>query len=60
MGRLNDLHVFDSSTMAWTDLTVAATGFPPSPRDGAGFAAAGGRLYVYGGQGSTGLFRFGS
>ena len=46
---LGDLHVYDPVAMAWTDLSAAASGTPPSPRAGHGFTAAGGKLYVHGG-----------
>jgi len=44
-----DLHVFDPATMAWTDLSAATSGTPPSARGGHGFTSAGGKLYVHGG-----------
>jgi hypothetical protein len=44
---LNDLHVFDPALLAWA--APATTGVPPSPRDGQGFAAVGGGIYVFGG-----------
>ena len=37
---------------AWSLVLAGGAGAAPSPRGGAGFAAAGGRLYVYGGAGS--------
>ena len=58
---LGDLYVFDPVGLAWTDLSNAAVGTPPTPRYSHGFASVGGRLYVhgwndgYGGErGSTG------
>ena len=48
-GLLNDLHAYDPVAMAWTDLSTAISGEPPSPRWNLGFAAAGGRLYAHGG-----------
>ena len=50
---LGDLHVFDLAALAWTDLTEAAGGARPSPRAGHGFAAANGKLYVFGGYDGT-------
>ena len=47
--RLQDLHVYDPAAMAWTDLSAASSGTPPSARSGGGFASAGGKLYVHGG-----------
>ena len=35
--------------MAWTDLSAAASGTPPSVRMGHGFTPAGGKLFVHGG-----------
>ena len=46
---LNDLHVYDPAAGAWTDLSAALSGAPPSPRDGHGCTSAGGKLYVHGG-----------
>ena len=47
---LGDLHAFDLGTGAWADLSAAASGTPPSPRAFHGFASAGGKLYVHGGE----------
>jgi hypothetical protein len=44
---LNDLHVLDPETLAWS--TPEVSGVAPSPRDGLGFASTSGRLYVFGG-----------
>ena len=46
---LQDLHVYDPAAMAWTDLSAAASGTPPSARGFHGLASAGGKLYVHGG-----------
>ena len=46
---LGDLHVYDPAAMAWTNLSAAASGTPPSPRAYHGFTSAGGLLYVHGG-----------
>ena len=51
---LGDLHVYNPIAMAWTDLSIPASGTPPSPRDWQGFAAAADRLYVHGGEGESG------
>ena len=45
-----DLHAFEPAAAAWADLTSAALGDAPAPRAHHGFASAGGRLYVQGGQ----------
>ncbi len=47
---MQDLHVFDPTILAWTDLTAAARGAPPAARYCHGFSADGGRLYVFGGM----------
>ena len=47
---LGDLHAFDLGTGAWADLSAAASVTPPSPRAFHGFASAGGKLYVHGGE----------
>ena len=54
---LGDLHVYDPVAMAWTNLSNAASGTPPPPRDSHGFRAAGGRLYVHGGENINGNLR---
>ena len=51
---LQDLHVYDPATMAWTDLSAAASGTPPSARMYHGFTSAGGKLYVHGGYDGSG------
>ena len=52
---LNDLHEYDPATRAWTDLSAAISGTPPSPRGLHGFTSAGGKLYVHGGLGDNGM-----
>ena len=53
---LNDLHEYDPATLAWTDLSAAISGTPPSPRLSHGFTSAGGKLYVHGGnEGGNGM-----
>jgi hypothetical protein len=49
-----DLHVYDPAAGAWTDLSAALSGTPPSPRYIHGFTSAGGKLYVHGGVGFGG------
>ena len=51
---LGDLHAYDPAAMAWTDLSAAASGTPPYPRDFHGLASAGGYLYVHAGYGDSG------
>jgi hypothetical protein len=50
----NDLHVYDPVAGAWTDLSAAISGSPPSTRWGHGFTSAGGKLYVFGGSDDQG------
>jgi hypothetical protein len=52
---LSDLLEFDPKTGAWVALGDGAAGAGPSPRYGHGFAAAGGKLYVLGGESTTGI-----
>jgi hypothetical protein len=55
-GYFDDLHVFDPAIMAWTHLLPSSgSGTPPSARNTHGFTTAGGRLYVHGGAGETGV-----
>jgi hypothetical protein len=46
--------VYDPAAGAWTDLSAALSGTPPSPRGNHGFTSAGGKLYVHGGWGDSG------
>ena len=48
------MHVLDPAAAAWVNLTGEARGPPPSPRCSFGFAAAGGRLFVFGGLDESG------
>ena len=52
---LGDLHVYDPVAMAWTDMSAAVSGTPPSPRYNHGFTSTGGRLYVHGGVNEAGI-----
>ena len=52
--ELGDLHSYDPVHRRWTNLSAPAAGAPPSHRDSHGFAAAGGLLYVHGGESSSG------
>ena len=47
---LGDLHSFDPVAVAWTDLSDAASGVPPTARNEHGFTSTGGKLYVHGGS----------
>ena len=44
------MFVYNPSLMLWTDLTSLVTGVPPSVRASYGFASAGTKLYVFGGN----------
>ena len=48
-GALNDLYAYNPAAKAWTNLSAALSGLPPSPRWGLGFTGAAGLLYVWGG-----------
>jgi hypothetical protein len=50
----NDLHTYLPESMTWLNLARYASGDPPSPRENHGFASAGGKLYVYGGENYNG------
>ncbi len=52
---MRDLFKFDPSVLEWAALTDAAAGAPPLARDSHGFAAAAGRLYLFGGIVYSGL-----
>ncbi len=52
---LDDLFALDPATLVWEDLTAVMAGPRPSARANHGFAAAEGRLYVYGGQRASGI-----
>ena len=43
--------MYDPAAGAWTDLSAALSGTPPSSRGYHGFTSAGGKLYVHGGYG---------
>ena len=51
---LNDLHAYDLNGTAWTDLSAAAAGTPPSARCAHGLASIEGKLYVHGGESDSG------
>jgi hypothetical protein len=51
--KFNDLVQFDTATMTWTDLSRSIQGASPAPRDGHGFAALDGKVYIFAGNGST-------
>jgi len=49
--RLNDLNILDCRTSAWTAPKIA--GILPHPRAGMSLTALRGRLYLFGGSGSS-------
>ena len=49
--------MYDPAAMAWTDLSAAMLGTPPSARQGHGFTSAGGKLYVHGGDSESGEYK---
>lgn len=51
-GSLNDLHRFDTATSAWSEVTLAAGSPVPPARSYHAMAAAGGKLYLFGGCGT--------
>lgn len=54
---LNDLYSYDIALGIWLKRERTTTnGEPPSPRFGLGLSTVSGRLYVFGGNGSTGLY----
>ena len=50
-----DLLMFDPSNNSWKDLSGTIYGAWPSPRASHGFASAGDKLFIFGGDSSTGL-----
>jgi hypothetical protein len=55
--QLNDLHQFNPRTLEWNQiLPTEVSGIPPSVRVGFGFASANGKLFVYGGKSTSGLY----
>jgi hypothetical protein len=49
--RLNDIHILDTTTSTWTCPQVG--GVLPHPRAGMTLTALRGRLYLFGGSGSS-------
>jgi hypothetical protein len=47
---LNDFFAFDPVKMTWTNLSGLVSGALPSPRHSFGFASAGGKIFVFGGE----------
>ncbi len=52
---LNDMHELDPATLEWTPHTAQIGGNQPSPRYDHGFAAAAGRLFLFGGLDEQGV-----
>ncbi len=55
---LNDLFVIDSVALTSVDLSHVGHGKPPFPRLYYGYTAAGGKLYVFGGNIGSGIACF--
>ncbi len=53
-GPLDDFFTFNPANMKWTDLTRLVSGDSPGPRFAFGFASSGGKIFVFGGERSTG------
>ena len=49
-GVLNDFYEFDPANMTWTNLSNIVSGVLPGPRCSFGFASAGGKIFVFGGE----------
>ncbi len=49
-GFYSDLHVYDSHSMTWFNLSGHIIGTPPTARWAHGFTSSGGKLYVHGGN----------
>ena len=54
--KFNDLVQFDPATMAWKDITSSIQGTLPGPRDSHGFTSLSGKVYIFGGKGSTSFY----
>jgi hypothetical protein len=52
---LNDLYALNPANMAWINLSSIVGGALPSPRCNFGFASAGDKLFVFGGESAEGL-----
>jgi hypothetical protein len=46
----DDLHVFNTNTRVWSELTSSVVGIKPAARAFHGYTAEGGYLYVHGGS----------
>ena len=53
-GVLNDVYMFDSSLVVWTELSDKAKGRLPVPRAGAGLVSNNKRLFLFGGWNGQG------
>jgi len=49
--RLNDIHILDTNTSVWSAPIIG--GVPPHPRAGMTLTALRGRLYLFGGSGTS-------
>ena len=53
-GYLSDLHIYNVTSMIWNDISSAVAGDSPSPRNGHRITPMEGKLYVQGGDDTTG------
>jgi N-acetylneuraminic acid mutarotase len=53
-GFLNDFYAFNPVNMTWTKLSSLVRGALPSPRCSFGFASAGEKIFVFGGEAAEG------
>jgi hypothetical protein len=51
----NDIYYISHDNLLWTEISSVTLGTPPSPRSSFGFASAGGKFYLYGGFGFSGV-----
>jgi hypothetical protein len=57
-GVLNDFYALNPANMTWINLSSSVSGSLPGPRCNFGFASAGGKLFVFGGEATEGYFEF--
>ena len=49
-GNLNDLHVLNTDSGVWREISFVTSGIVPEQRHSFGFVAAEGKIYVFGGS----------
>jgi hypothetical protein len=55
-GVLDDFFAFDPINKTWKNLSGLVSGVLPGPRHSFGFASAGGKIFVFGGERDEGQF----